>query len=137
MCFSALAQHVAARSIELAHQTRHAMSIALALVTNLLTPLPGGLNLDASRAEEVVSFCAVHGLKNFEAWAGFAKGAIAARRGEPSNGIALMQAAMTAATAIGSRLFRPVQLAALAIAHAKIGEIEESDLPAGGGNPYR
>jgi hypothetical protein len=58
-------------------------------------------------------------------WANFAKGAIAARRGEPGKGIAIMQTAIDMAGGMGSRLLRPVQLATLAMAHAKTGEIEQ------------
>jgi class 3 adenylate cyclase/predicted negative regulator of RcsB-dependent stress response len=121
----ALAQQASARAIELARSSRHTMSTALAIVTDLLTPLPGGLDPDPKKAQEVVEFCREHGLKNFEAWASFAAGAVAARRGEPAKGIAIMQAAMATAAGMGSRLLRPVQLATLAMAHAKLGAIED------------
>ena len=101
------------------------MSTALALVTDLLTPMPGGVDADRNKAEAVVDFCKAHELKNFEVWANFAKGAIAARRGEAGKGIAIMQTAMDRASGMGSRLLRPVQLGTLAMAHAKTGEIEE------------
>jgi len=120
-----LARQASACSIEIARKTRHTMSTALALVTDLLTPMPGGLDADRNKAEAVVDFCKAHELKNFEVWANFAKGAIAARRGEPGKGIAIMQTAMERASGMGSRLLRPVQLATLAMAHAKAGEIEE------------
>ena len=121
----ALARQASSRSIELARKTQHTLSMALALVTDLLIPMPGGLDADPSKAAEVVDFCKTHELKNFEVWANFATGAIAARRGEPGKGIAIMQAAMAAASGMGSRLLRPVQLATLAMAHANMGEIEE------------
>ena len=38
-------------SIERARQLRHPMSLALALVTELLTPIPGGLKADVNQAE--------------------------------------------------------------------------------------
>jgi class 3 adenylate cyclase/tetratricopeptide (TPR) repeat protein len=121
-----LAQQATTLSIDHARKTRHAMSIALARVSDLLTPIPGGLNPDPGRAEEVICFCAEHGLKNFEMWARFAQGAISARRGLLAKGIAIMRAAIDAADIMGSHLFRPVQLAALGGAHAKVGEIEEA-----------
>jgi tetratricopeptide (TPR) repeat protein len=114
-----------AEAVRLARKSEHALSMALAMVTQLLTPLPGGLEADAAHAKEVVRFCSQHGLKNFEAWALFAQGAIAARRGQAREGIELMSAAVGAAEATGSRLFRPVHLACLASAHARLGEIEE------------
>jgi len=63
-----LGQAAITQSIALARTMQHASSIALALVTELLTPIPGGLNPDPGRAEDLVRFCAQHGLKNFEAW---------------------------------------------------------------------
>jgi tetratricopeptide (TPR) repeat protein len=122
---SALAQQASVRAIELARASRHTMSTALAIVTDLLTPMPGGIDPNLDKAQEVVDFCREHGLKNFEAWATFALGAVAARRGEPCKGIAIMQAAMDAAHRTGSRLLRPIQLATLAFAYAKLGKIEE------------
>ena len=121
-----LAQASIAQSIALARKMQHALSIALALVTDLLTPIPGGLNPDPGRAEEVVRFCAQHGLKNFEAWAEFARGAIIARRGDAREGIGVMRAAVDVAESMSSRLFRPVHLATLASAHAKLREIDEA-----------
>jgi tetratricopeptide (TPR) repeat protein len=121
-----LAQAATTHSIDQARKTRHAMSIALALVTDLLTPIPGGLNPDRARAEEVARFCAQHGLKNFEMWARFALGAATARRGDPGEGIAKMRAAIDSADAISSLLFRPVQLASLGGAHAKAGNLAEA-----------
>jgi len=114
------------QSITLARKMQHALSIALALVTELLTPIPGGLNPDPGRAEEVVRFCAQHGLRNFEAWAEFARGAIIARRGDVREGIGVMRAAVDAAEGMSSRLFRPVQLGMLASAHAKLREVDEA-----------
>jgi class 3 adenylate cyclase/tetratricopeptide (TPR) repeat protein len=105
-----------ARAIE------HPLSIALAIVTDVLTPNPGDLEGSHRRAEEAVEFCAHHGLKNFEAWARFAQGAIMTRRGAVQQGIDVMQGAITAAEALGSRLFRPAQLATLAGAFAKLGD---------------
>jgi predicted ATPase len=61
-------------------------------------------------------------LKNFEAWARFAQGAIMTRRGAVERGIDVMQGAIAAAEALGSRLFRPAQLATLAGAFAKLGD---------------
>ncbi len=115
-----------ARSIDLAHKMQHVLSIALARVTELLTPLPGGLDPDPARAEDLVRFCAQYGLRNFEAWAQFARGAMIARRGDAREGIAVMRAAVAAAESISSRLFRPVHLATLAAAHARLGEIDEA-----------
>ena len=121
-----LAQQATTKSIDQARKTRHAMSMAMALVTDLLTPIPGGLNPDRARAEEVARFCAQHGLKNFEMWARFAQGVMTARRGDPGEGIAIMRAAIDAANAMSSHLFRPVQLASLGGAHAKAGNIGEA-----------
>jgi class 3 adenylate cyclase/tetratricopeptide (TPR) repeat protein len=111
-----------AQSIERARQIKHPLSIALALVTDLLTPIPGGLDPDPARAEEVVRFCAEHRLQNFRVWAEFARGAILARRGDPLSGIAAMRAAIGTAEGMCSRLFRPTQLGTLASAHARLGE---------------
>jgi tetratricopeptide (TPR) repeat protein len=91
-----------------------------------LTPLPGGLDPDPARAEEVVRFCAQHGLRNFEAWSGFARGATIARRGGAREGIAAMRAAVDVAESMSSRLFRPVQLATLAAAHARLAEMDRA-----------
>jgi class 3 adenylate cyclase/tetratricopeptide (TPR) repeat protein len=111
-----------AQSIALARKIEHALSIALALVTELLTPIPGGLRPDPARAEEAVRFCAQHRLRNFETWAEFARGAIIARRGDVRAGLEAMRAAVGTAENASSRLFRPIQLATLASAHAKLGE---------------
>lgn len=111
-----------AGSIAYANKSGHLVSIALALITRLLTPIPGGLEGDPAEAEETLQFCARHGLSNFEVWARFAQGAIAARRGDPRGGIDIMQAAIDAAERLGSQLFRPVQLATLASVHARLGE---------------
>ena len=100
-----------ANSIAYARKSGHLVSLALALITRLLTPIPGGLKGDAAEAEEALQFCALHGLSNFEVWARFAQGAIIARRGDPRKGIEVMQAAIAAAERLGSELFRPVQLA--------------------------
>ena len=109
-------------AIDRARAIDHPLSIALAVVTDVLTPNPGDLQGSGARAEEAVRFCARHGLKNFEAWARFAEGAIMTRRGEIARGIELMQAAIAAAEALGSCLFRPTQLATLAGAYAKQGD---------------
>ena len=108
-----------ASSIEYAQKSGHLVSVALALITRLLTPIPGGLRGDPAEAEEAMQFCARHGLGNFEVWARFAQGAIIARRGDPRQGIDVMQSAIDAAERMGSRLFRPVQLATVASAHAR------------------
>ena len=121
-----LARAATARSIERARGLRHHMSIALALVTQLLTPIPGGLEPEPQRADEAIGFCSDHGLRNFEVWARFAKGAIAARQGEPRQGIAIMQQAIDDAEAMHSRLFRPTQLATIGVAHAKLGELDRA-----------
>jgi predicted ATPase/class 3 adenylate cyclase len=111
-----------AAAIDRARAIEHPLSIALAIVTDVLTPNPGDVEASHRRAEEAVQFCAQHGLKNFEAWARFAQGAIMTRRGEAARGIEVMQGAMAAAEALGSRLFRPAQLATLAGAHARLGD---------------
>ena len=121
-----LARAATLKSIERARELQNPLLIALASVTQLLTPVPGGSDPDPDRAGEVIRFCSRHGLKNFEIWARFARGAIAARRGDPREGILLMQAAIGAAEDMNSRLFRPVQLACLGGAHAKIGELGEA-----------
>jgi class 3 adenylate cyclase/tetratricopeptide (TPR) repeat protein len=115
-----------AHSIDQANQSGHLISIALALITRLLTPIPGGLKGDASEAEETTRFCAQYGLSNFEVWARFAHGAVSARRGEVSDGIKVMQAAISAAEDMGSRLFRPVQFATVASAYARLGEWQKA-----------
>lgn len=118
-CRAAIAQAVA-----LAEKIEHPFSIALAQVTDLLTPIPGGLDADLARAESTVRLCAERGFRNFEAWARLARGAIIARRGDPRAGIAAMRAAIDAAESMSARLFRPIQLGALAAAHAKLGETD-------------
>ncbi len=115
-----------ARSIEYADKSGHLVSIALAQITRLLTPIPGGLKGDPVEAEEAVQFCARHGLINFEVWARFAQGAIIARRGDPRKGIEVMRAAIAAAERLGSELFRPVQLATVASAHARLNEFDQA-----------
>ena len=115
-----------AEAIALAHRMEHALSIALALVTELLTPIPGGLHPDLARADETLRFCARHRLRNFETWAEFARGAIVARRGDPREGIEVMQAAVEKAEGMSSRLFRPVHLATLASAHARLRELDKA-----------
>ena len=121
-----LAQAATAQSIQRARELRHPMSLALALVTELLTPIPGGLRADLALAEEATRFCSQQGLSNFEMWALFAKGAIVARRGDPREGIRTMHAAIETADKMSSRLFRPVQYATVASAHVKLGEIKEA-----------
>jgi class 3 adenylate cyclase/tetratricopeptide (TPR) repeat protein len=115
-----------AKAIALAHRMEHALSIALALVADLLTPIPGGLNPDLARAEETVRFCARYQLKNFETWAEFARGAIVARRGDPREALKLMEAAIQKAEDMYSRLFRPIHLATLASAHARLRELDKA-----------
>ena len=122
----ALAQSATARSIERAHELGNTLSIALALVTDLLTPIPGGLSADRAQAEKVIQFCRDNSLRNFEVWALFASGAIEARRGDPREGIESMRAAIDMAEAMSSRLFRPVQYATLALAHSRLGQLEEA-----------
>jgi tetratricopeptide (TPR) repeat protein len=108
-------------AVERARAIQHPLSIALAIVTEVLTPNPGDLQASHQRAEEAVQFCAHHGLKNFEVWARFAQGAIMTRRGDVSAGIDVMRAAIAEAEELGSRLFRPAQLATVAGAYAKLG----------------
>lgn len=115
-----------AGSIAYANKSGHLVSIALALITRLLTPIPGGLEGDPAEAEETLQFCARHGLSNFEVWARFAQGAIAARRGDPRRGIDMMRSAIGAAERLGSQLFKPVQLATLASVHARLGENDQA-----------
>jgi tetratricopeptide (TPR) repeat protein len=112
-----------ASSIEYANGSGHLVSIALALITRLLSPIPGGLKGDPAEAEEALEFCTRHGLSNFELWARFAHGAILARRGAPQDGIRVMQGAIDKAEGMGSRLFRPVQLATLASAYARLNDM--------------
>jgi len=121
-----LARAATARSIERARALRHHMSIALALVTELLTPLPGGLEPDLQRADEAIGFCRDHGLRNFEVWARFAKGATVARLGDPRQGIAIMREAIDDAEAMHSRLYRPTQLATVGAAHGRLGEFDQA-----------
>ena len=121
-----LARVATFQSVERARELNHPLLLALASVTQLLTPIPGGLDPDPDRADEVIRFCSRHGLKNFEIWARFARGVIAARKGDPREGITLMQEAIGAAEAMNSRLFRPVQLACLGSAHARVGELGEA-----------
>ena len=109
-------------AVERARAIQHPLSIALAIVTEILTPNPGDLQASHQRAEEAVRFCARHGLKNFEVWACFAQGAIMTRRGDVSAGIDVMRAAIADAEELGSRLFRPAQLATLAGAYARRGD---------------
>jgi class 3 adenylate cyclase/tetratricopeptide (TPR) repeat protein len=109
-------------AVERARAIQHPLSIALAIVTEVLTPNPGDLQASYQRAEEAVQFCARHGLKNFEAWARIAQGAIMTRRGDVSAGIDVMRAAIADAEELGSRLFRPAQLATLAGAYARLGD---------------
>ena len=109
-------------AVERARAIQHPLSIALAIVTEVLTPNPGDLQASYQRAEEAVQFCGRHGLKNFEAWARFAQGAIMTRRGDVSAGIDVMRAAIAEAEELGSRLFRPAQLATLAGAYARLGD---------------
>jgi tetratricopeptide (TPR) repeat protein len=111
-----------AAAVKRARSIEHPLSIALAIVTEALTPNPGDLEASRSHADEAVRFCARHGLKNFEAWARFALGAVEMRRGDIAGGIAAMRAAIEAAEALGSRLFRPAQLATLAGAYARTGD---------------
>jgi class 3 adenylate cyclase/tetratricopeptide (TPR) repeat protein len=110
-------------AVERARAIQHPLSIALAIVTEVLTPNPGDLQASHQRAEAAVQFCARHGLKNFEVWARFAQGAIMTRRGDVSAGIDVMRAAIAEAEELGSRLFRPAQLATVAGAYAKLGEL--------------
>ena len=121
-----LAHAATAQSILRARQLRHPMSLALALVTELLTPVPGGLKVDPAQAEEAIRFCSQQGLSNFEIWARFALGAIVARRGNPRDGIKTMRAAIDSAEKMSSRLLRPMQYAAVASAHARVGELDEA-----------
>src|SRR5262249_50658376 len=96
-------------AIDRARAIDHPLSIALAIVTDVLTPNPGDLQGSGARAEAAVHFCARHGLKNFEAWARFAQGAIMTRRGEVACGIELVQAGVAAGAGPGSWLVRPTQ----------------------------
>jgi tetratricopeptide (TPR) repeat protein len=109
-------------AVERARAIQHPLSIALAIVTEVLTPNPGDLQASYQRAKEAVQFCGRHGLKNFEAWARFAQGAIMTRRGDVSAGVDVMRAAIAEAEELGSRLFRPAQLATLAGAYARLGD---------------
>ncbi|HEU0063351.1 MAG TPA: AAA family ATPase [Hyphomicrobiaceae bacterium] len=109
-------------AVERARAIQHPLSIALAIVTEVLTPNPGDLQGSYRRAQEAVEFCARHGLKNFEVWARFAQGAIMTRRGDVSTGIDVMRASIAEAEDLGSRLFRPAQLATLAGAYARLGD---------------
>jgi tetratricopeptide (TPR) repeat protein len=113
-------------SLEYAHRSGHLVTIALALITRLLTPIPGGLKGDMAEAESALQFCVDHGLSNFAAWARFAQGAIMVRRGELSEGIDVMQSAVDAAESMGSRLFRPVQLATIASGYARLNKPEKA-----------
>jgi class 3 adenylate cyclase/tetratricopeptide (TPR) repeat protein len=115
-----------AESIDLAHRMEHVLSIALALVTEVLTPIPGGLNPDLARADEVLRYCSSHRLRNFETWAEFARGAIIGRRGDPREALKIMRAAVEKAEGMSSRLFRPVHLATLASAHARLREFDQA-----------
>ena len=115
-----------AQSIAHAREIEHPLSIALALVTDLMTPIPGGPDGDPAHAAEVVRFCAEHRLRNFQVWAELAYGAALARRGDPRSGIAVMRAAIDTAESMCSRLLRPTQLGTLAAAHAKLGEIDQA-----------
>jgi tetratricopeptide (TPR) repeat protein len=111
-------------AVQRAEQYGHVLAIALARVTKLLSPIPGGIEPDLDAAGSLVAYCARYGLRNFEAWARFAQGAIIARLGDPTRAITIMQAAIDAADSMNSRLFRPVHLATLASAHARLGELQ-------------
>jgi tetratricopeptide (TPR) repeat protein len=76
----------------------------------------------AASAEQVIAYCAEHGVKNYELSARFCLGITVARHGEPRQGIEIMRAAMEAMPQDGA--YRPLYLGQLAAAHRSLSEIE-------------
>jgi predicted ATPase len=115
-----------AQAVVRARGTGHTMTIALALYLRAL--LGAAFASDSEKAiahsDEAAHFCLEHGISHYEHWARFCQGIALARNGDPRRRIEVMRGAMAAAGNIDAKLFRPIHLGHLAVAHAGLGESE-------------
>lgn len=118
-----MALRTAAQALTRARASGHATMTAIALLGQAaLGNLGGDPQGTAPYPDEMAAHCAQSGLTNYEHWARFNQGAQLVRRGEPHRGIEIMHDAIAAADAISARVFRPIHLGQLAVAHALIAE---------------
>jgi tetratricopeptide (TPR) repeat protein len=76
-----------------------------------------------TEAEDLIAYCREHELVLFEQWARFNHGALLAQGGESERGITIMEAAVAAAEAGQSFLFRPFQLSCIGKAYFGLGNV--------------
>jgi tetratricopeptide (TPR) repeat protein len=74
-------------------------------------------------AEDLLAHSLKYSLAYFEQWARFHQGALLAERGDPRNGIDVMNKAMSDAHNIGCDLFVPMHLGLLSVAQTQIGDL--------------
>jgi predicted ATPase len=115
----------AAQALSRARAAGHAMMTAIAMLGSaIMNDLGADPQGTSPLADEMAAHCAEHGLANYEQWARCHQGAQAVRRGDPQRGIEVIRSAIAAAEAINARVFRPLHLGQLAVAHASLDQPE-------------
>jgi class 3 adenylate cyclase/tetratricopeptide (TPR) repeat protein len=120
------AQAIAAarQSVQRARETGHVPLIAFVGWVDAFLAAAFGADRDRpeARFDEVVTYCAEHGVKAYELWTRFSQGIAVARGGDAERGISVMHGAMAELETINAVILRPLYLGHLAAAHASLDQ---------------
>jgi predicted ATPase len=124
--YPAQATAAAKQAVQRARDTGHVPLIAFVSFVDAF--LAAAFSADRDRREarfdEVVTYCAKHGVKTYELWTRFCQGIVAARLGDTERGIAVMRSTMEELEAINAEILRPLHLGHLAAALASLGQVD-------------
>jgi class 3 adenylate cyclase/DNA-binding SARP family transcriptional activator len=119
------ALQASAHGLAIARESGHAAAVSIALVSAAQLEAAVACCSEAAHVDEAVAHCAKH-YKAYEPWARFYSGILMSRRGDPRDGIEVMQAAKTAEREFGVKLGAGMRLGHLATAHASVGALDGS-----------
>jgi len=124
--YPAKATAAAKQALRRARDTGHVPLIAFVSFVDAFLAAAFGADRDRreARFDEVVTFCAEHGVKAYELWTRCCQGIAAAYRGDAERGIAVMRGAMAELEAINAEILWPLHLSHLAAARASLGQAE-------------
>ncbi|MBR1253455.1 AAA family ATPase [Bradyrhizobium sp. AUGA SZCCT0240] len=119
------ALQASAHGLSIARESGHAAAVSIALVSAAQLEAAVASCSEAAHVDEAVAHCAKH-YKAYEPWARFYSGILMSRRGDPRDGIEVMQAAKTAEREFDVKLGAAMRLGHLATAHASVGALDGS-----------
>ena len=102
----------ARQAVRRARDTSHVPLIAFVSFVDAFLAAAFAADRDRCEADfdEVVTYCAKHGVKAYELWTRFCQGIAAARGGDAERGIAVMRGTMEELDAINAEILRPLHL---------------------------